>query len=324
MTFRVLFAGGTGFIGKTFLEHHALWSAIPGFDLTIFSRDPAAFVAANPALMKRIGGDVRLVRQRLPHIDHEGAYDVIVHGLEVPSLDLSHDHVEQSLRNMESLQLFARKAGARRFVYLSSGAIYTLNGQLRPPFAVDADLGKPDPDGDIYALSKYRNEQSLRAFSQSSGISHSIIRIFNVASAHVPLNGRYALGNFVRDAMSPDIAAIEINGSGRDLRSFIDGRALSALMLHCMTGAKDDAIFNGCSDEAISIRELATIVRDIANVEKPLVVLNEDMVARHYTGIPNLPPHCVSNAEGLRAAIGSLIDNVRTQSMSDACAARRS
>ena len=138
-------------------------------------------------------------------------------------------------------------------------------------------------------------------------MSYVIVRIFNVASRHVPLHGRYALGNFVGDIVDETKPGITINGSGRDLRSFISGQHLAGLLCHSMREAPAGAIYNACSQDEMSIYELAKLVSDVAGHTKAVTVAAPNAPARHYTGAPNLPLAFLSTRDDLRREIAELV-----------------
>lgn len=305
---RVLFAGGTGFIGKTFLENLGELQAGRPLELTMLSRSPDAFLRGNPKFAGDLGNRFSLVQQSLPKITLTEPFDVIIHGAEVPSANLGDDYVRRSAEVLESLLSFAERSGTRQIVYLSSGAVYTLRKDLNPPFEVSTDLRDGVlKAGAYYAYSKYLSEETLRRFSQRTGIGHAVIRIFNVASRHVPLSGRYALGNFVSDLLSPDQPMIIINGSGQDRRSFIGGRQLAGLLNFCLDQATPGAVYNACSRDSISILELAEMVREVAASNKPIVVASPNAAANDYFGTPNLPEVFLSSAADIRAEIAGLL-----------------
>jgi nucleoside-diphosphate-sugar epimerase len=253
------------------------------------------------------GTKIRVVRQTLPELDLDEPFDVVLHGAEVPVLDVTVKMAAHNDAALEAMLAAAKRFGAKRFVYLSSGAVYALQPDLEPPFAVQAEFLSSSPEAGIYAWSKYQSETEVRRFCQASGLSHVILRIFNVASRHVPLRGRYALGNFVDDLLDDARPAIAINGSGRDRRSFISGPQLARLLCHSLREAPDGAIYNACSGEEISIRDLAHLVCEAAGRSKPVTVAAPDALVRHYTGLPNLPPAFLSTREDIRHEIARLV-----------------
>ena len=304
---RVLVAGGTGFIGRTFLEGLCLPRSGATLDLTLISRDPEAFAARYPECVNLPGAKVRLVRQTLPELDLDEPFDVVLHGAEVP---VSNGTAKMAAHNdaaLEAMLALAKRSRAQRFVYLSSGAVYALKSDLNPPFEMQANFPDGSPEAGIYAWSKYQSESEVRRYCQASGLSYVIVRIFNVASRHLPLEGRYALGNFVEDLLDDARPAIAINCSGRDRRSFISGPHLAGLLCYSLYEAPDGAIYNACSEDEISIRDLADLVCEAAGRRKPVKVAAPDAPVSHYTGAPNLPPEFLSTRDDIRHEIARLV-----------------
>ena len=61
-------------------------------------------------------------------------------------------------------------------------------------------------------------EQLCTLYAQAHGLQTVIARCFAFGGAHLPHDGPYALGNFVRDALSADIPALRVKGDGRAVR----------------------------------------------------------------------------------------------------------
>jgi nucleoside-diphosphate-sugar epimerase len=303
----VLFAGGTGFVGKTFLDNLSELQSREPFELTLLSRDPDAFIDRNAEFVARYGQNFSIVRQSLPEITLARSFDVIIHGAEVPSSDITDETVARSDEVLKSLLSFAKRSGTKRIVYLSSGAVYSLGGDLDVPFAPTLDFPEVALDASLYGYSKYMSELTLRSFAKRTGIEHVIIRIFNVASRHVPLSGRYALGNFVNDLLDPDKTEITITGSGEDRRSFIGGRELSGLLAYCLNRAPTGKVYNACSQQDISILELAKLVLHVAGSKKPIVVSSPNAPANHYYGVANIPEPYISSHHDIQQEIAQLI-----------------
>lgn len=304
---RALVAGGTGFVGRTFLDGLRPSSSGAPLHLTLLSRDPRAFAARHPECVRQSSAEIQLVRQALPQLDLDGPFDVVLHGAEVPAPDFTPEMVTHNDATLRAMLALAERVGAKRFVYLSSGAVYTLEPDLKPPFEVQVDFPAASPDAGAYAWAKYQSEREVRRACQAAGLSYVILRIFNVASRHVPLQGRYALGNFVGDLLDDTRPAIAISGSGQDRRSFIAGNQLSGLLRHCMDEAPDGSIYNACSEDQISIIELAELVRDAAGRNKAIAVAQPDAPVRHYSGTPNLPLAFLSTRDDIRREIARLV-----------------
>jgi hypothetical protein len=55
------------------------------------------------------------------------------------------------------------------------------------------------------------------------GLQTVIARVFAFGIAHIPRDGRYAMGDFVRDALAPGHAPTRITGDGPAVRSYLGG-----------------------------------------------------------------------------------------------------
>ena len=85
----------------------------------------------------------------------------------------------------------------------------------------------------------------------------------------------FAIGNFIRDALWRD--EILVQGDGTAVRSYMDQRDLAHWLLALLEHGKPGEAYNVGSDEAISIADLAHLVRDVVSPGKPVRILGKSM-----------------------------------------------
>lgn len=250
--------GGTGSVGRTLIDYLAECEAASGgLRVTVLTRDPDAFAARHPAQanhrwLKLLRGDLT----DLPTLP--GDITDIVHAAADTHLDTGYaDWVEQIVGGTRTLLDASAKAGVGRFLLLSSGAVYGPQPESVAHIAEDYP-GAPNPllPGSTYGQAKRVAEQLCTIFRHERGIETVIARLFAFGSAHTPRDGPYALGNFVRAALSPDDAPITIMGDGRSVRSYLGGRDMAHALVIALTSATP-AAYNIGSEEAVTIADLA-------------------------------------------------------------------
>jgi len=273
-------SGGTGFFGTWLLESLLAANRERGLGcrVTVLSRDPARFVVKAPHLaadptVSLLAGDVRSFRfpdGPVTHVIH-AATDTTAppHGTDQQAV---FDTCVEGTRRMLSL---AREKGCRRFLLTSSGAVY---GRQPPDLShVSEDFhGGPDPlnPRNAYAEGKRAAELlcAIAAESGAGGGDHtglhvSIARCFAFVGPHLPLDVHFAIGNFLRDAIAG--GPIRIGGDGTPFRSYLYASDLAEWLFTILLRGESGRAYNVGSEEALSIRQLADRVADVAATAWP-------------------------------------------------------
>ncbi|NWK98182.1 epimerase [Sphingobium lactosutens] len=251
---RLFFTGGTGFIGRWMLE--ALARAPVRVDITLLSRDPAAFAARAPHLARRftvLRGDIR--GGPAP----QGDFTHIIHGATDASAALTatdprrmFDTILDGTRAMLDL---ARDRQAR-LLFMSSGAVYGVQPWDVTHVAEDW-IGAPsirDPRS-AYAEGKRAAETLCAIYAHQFGVETVTARIFALLGPLLSLDTHFAAGNFIRDAIAG--RAIEVHGSGQAVRSYLYAADLAVWMWTLLIAGDKGAAYNVGSEEAVSIADLA-------------------------------------------------------------------
>ena len=262
---RLFITGGTGFIGRWLLALLARARARIGLDITAtaLTRDPAAFRARHPDFARQawltvIEGDVRDF-----HFPR-GPFTHVIHAATDTSAAADRHRSEQFATIVDGTRralALARESGARRFLFLSSGAVYG-----RQPADVDRLSetfgGAPDPldPRAVYGEAKRAAEMLCAIAAESGEMEPVAARIFAAVGPGLPLDGHFAIGNFIRDALAG--GDIRVSGDGTALRSYIHAPDMAAWLMTLLCHGRSGAAYNVGSDEAISIADLARRVRD--------------------------------------------------------------
>jgi len=274
---RILFTGGTGFFGKAILKHWlkrvSTGDGVPS--VLVLTRDPERFLSANPQFQGRewlsfVQGSVTNSRD-FP----DGQFSHVLHAATDSTLGPSlsplerFDQIVQGTRNTLD---FAVKSGARRFLLTSSGGVYGPQPQNLERLPEDY-LGIPDPLNTVnsYSIGKRVAEHLCALYAHRFGLEMVIARCFAFVGEDLPLDVHFAIGNFIRDALWGE--EIVVGGNGSPIRSYLDQRDLAEWILALLVRGVPGRSYNVGSDEAISIANLATLIRDLIAPGKPIRTL---------------------------------------------------
>lgn len=299
----LLLTGGTGFFGKSLL-HYLLGAAkvslkaptelspstavgitdrTPSLSnqwqrIVVLTRDPTLFLSIHPEF-RSIPGIIFqqsniLQRDSLPwadsftHVLHAATESTI--GPSLTPLQRYHQIVDGT-RNILDL---AVATGARRFLLTSSGAVYGSQPAGVASFSEDWPGSPPlSEPSTAYGQAKRAAEHLCALVGEQHGLETVIARCFAFVGPDLPLNVHFAIGNFIRDALTAD--AIIVHGDGTPLRTYLDQRDLAHWLFTLLGHAQPGQVYNVGSGEVISIAGLAHLVRDILAPEKPVCILGQ-------------------------------------------------
>jgi dTDP-glucose 4,6-dehydratase len=163
------------------------------------------------------------------------------------------------VRGTQRLLDFAKTSSAKEFLFASSGAVYgALPSDLA--FVPESYLGAPDTNDprSAYGEGKRVAELVLSIASSEWGLNAKIARCFAQVGPYMPLDGSFAAGNFIRDALSG--GPIKIQGDGTPIRSYIYGSDLATWLWTILFNGRSCQPYNVGGSEPISISELAQMV----------------------------------------------------------------
>lgn len=271
-----LLTGGTGFFGNCILRSLLLDQRDKKFDVSVLSRNPSRFQSSSPKLANSVTwfeGDI-LRPQSLPratsfsHILHAAADSTS--GPKKSPLD-RFNQIYEGTRNLLDYALIS---GAKRFLLTSSGAIYG-DGQVGSIGYQESDHTCPHPLSPkcAYGMGKLAAEHLCALYAENYGLEIVIARCFAFVGQDLPLNVHFAIGNFIRDALWSD--EITVNGDGTPIRSYLDQRDLAHWLVTLLRDGKAGEAYNVGSDRAISIADLAHLVRDLVSPGKPVRILGK-------------------------------------------------
>jgi len=280
---RLFVTGGSGFFGRWLLESltHADDRLSLGVEAVVLTRDPAAFAAAAPHLaahraIRLHEGDVR------SFTGPPGPFEHVLHAATVPTPPADSWTVLDTVISGTRRTLdFAESSGTRRFLFVSSGAVYG-----RQPAGVshlpEDFAGGPDPVDPASANAEGKRAGELMAVIAGgrSGFATTVARGFACLGPLLPLSGQFAAGNFLRDALAG--GPIAVGGDGTPLRSYLYTADLAAWLWTIHLRGAHGRAYNVGSESEVSILDLASAVAAAVEPELRVVVAG--------TPAPGRPP----------------------------------
>lgn len=269
--------GGTGFFGRWLLESlaRANDALSLGLRAVVLSRDPGAFARSAPHLAARsdlefIRGDLRTFAfppGRCEHLIHAAA-DTGVWTKDKPPDGL----IDAITGDTRRLLDFAAGAGVKDFLLVSSGAVY---GQQPGNLAqVSEDHpGVPDPlvPGSIWGEGKRVAEHLCTVQADRHGFAVKIARCFTFVGPLMRLDAHYAIGNFMHDALQGD--PLLVKGDGTPVRSYLYASDLAIWLWTILFRGRAARPYNVGSPEAVSIAELAGMVKKVFALTSPVKIM---------------------------------------------------
>jgi dTDP-glucose 4,6-dehydratase len=257
---RIFVTGATGFFGIWLLESfaHANKKLDLGAKLVGLSRNPEAFYAKAPHLAQKSSialyrGDVRdfdFPRGSFTHVIHAGTTS----SAPVPPSEM----LDTIIRGTKCTLEFAVAAGAKRFLFVSSGAVY---GRQPPEMThiPESYFGSLDPmdANSAYGEGKRVGELLCSIAHQEHDLEVTIARCFAFVGPHLPLDAHFAIGNFIRDSMKGEPIKVK---DGTPYRSYLYAADLAVWLWTILFRGKACYPYNVGSDQQITISQLAGTV----------------------------------------------------------------
>ncbi|PIT88152.1 MAG: epimerase [Candidatus Magasanikbacteria bacterium CG10_big_fil_rev_8_21_14_0_10_36_32] len=264
---RLFITGGTGFFGSWLLESFA-WANEKlnlNASVLVLTRNADDFkkrmphLADNPAIKFHIG-DIRhfdFPEGEFSHIIHAAATSAVATFNKEDPLVKFETIVEGTRRVLD----FAVHCHAKKVLLTSSGAVYGKQPSEMTQVSEDY-LGAPDSTdiNSAWGVSKRSAEFIGVYYAKKYNIEIKIVRCFSFVGPYLPLDIHYAVGNFIRDALTG--GPIMINGDGTPHRSYLYAADLMIWLWIILIKGESCRIYNVGSSDDITIADLAEAVAD--------------------------------------------------------------
>jgi len=248
---KVLVTGGAGFVGSYIVDRliedkHEVAIADDFSGGTMQNVNPHAKIyqadVRNPILVDS------LFRQFKPEMVFHLAANAAENKAQFSPIDITTRNFGASIPVLTS----AIKHKAKRFVFISSAAVY---GDIKLPHK-ETSIPKPE---DLYAISKYAFEESLKIMSKVHGIEYVIVRPHNIYGPRQSMKDPYR--NVVTIFMNKILRKEPhvIYGDGKQKRCFSYVEDVVGGIYKAGMGKKGK-IYNIGSDDYYTINELSNAI----------------------------------------------------------------
>ncbi len=313
----LLLTGGTGFFGRAILRYlisvKQTNGRMPFGQVTVMSRSPENFHLRYPGLTEMSWlnwhkGNV-LDSATFPQ---NANFDFILHAASDSTNNAAPTPLQTFQQIVDGTQnslSFATQCGAKRFLLTSSGGAYGPQPSQIESIP-ETYMGMPDSlnPANAYGVAKRQAEHLCALYGHQHGIETVVARCFAFVGEDLPRDAHFAIGNFIRDALErPEIV---VNGNGSPIRSYMHQNDLAHWLLTLLQSGKAGDAYNVGSDEAVSIEELAYLVRDTLSPQKK-VQINGELLADNVNRSRYIPDILKAQNElGLKVTV-PLADAIR-------------
>ena len=266
----LLFLGGSGFIGKSFLslfvKNEIKNSTIK--KITLVSNNVAEIkkIAINSNFKKKIF----IKSQNLLNVKDLPYADLIIHAAEYidPKKILQSYKNQKDIKTLENVFSILKKKKFKnsRILYISSGAVYKNRNikkkiRLKENSKLQIIENEPTTPAEIYIRNKLIGETFTKNLAIKYNRKTSIVRCFALIGQFLPLKSHYVLGNFLDSILESKPINIFEKSSKNVYRSYLHIDELIDLLIKIAKFSnKSCPVFNLGSDKPISIWELSKFV----------------------------------------------------------------
>ncbi|MGI4815432.1 MAG: NAD-dependent epimerase/dehydratase family protein [Janthinobacterium lividum] len=306
---RIFITGGTGFFGIWLLES-LLWvnqTRELGIHLAVLSRAPERFLNERAPHLRRRQG-LSFVAGRLTDFDIPAEPCThILHAASETNLEKTGDwaerHLTSAIDGTRRVLEMAVEHQCKSMLVTTSGAVYSQADSIVGQHRVEGPMGVADfvSERSVYSQAKRTMEIMTAIAAQKHGFNALIARCFAFVGPYLSLDGNYAIGNFMRDALRE--REIVVGGDGTPLRSYLYAADLVVWLLTILVRGRSGRPYNVGGHQPISIGDLARTVAAMAGRPESAVTIRDTPVPG---AIPSAYLPSLARAEkdlGLRVAI---------------------
>ncbi|MBX9867971.1 MAG: NAD-dependent epimerase/dehydratase family protein [Burkholderiales bacterium] len=306
---RIFITGGTGFFGKNLLKFLIEQQLNPSC-VTILTRNEQKFRQQNPELCAVSWLSFEQADIRELSWNHQ-EYDYFIHAAtSVVNQADSATLFDEIVLGTKHALAFAKLAGVKSFINISSGAVYQLNTTLHgltenSPLVTQLDNAK-----NTYALAKISSEHLAYLATQTSAFKVTTLRCFCFAGAYLEPS-HFAIGEFVQKALNNEDIVVQAGaGIYRSYLAVTDlAQQIFEVLILATVRASSYEVYNLGSADALSLPELAHKVVAILGSNSKVTTPNLATSSVNYY-VPN-----VDKLQGLLSSIPKSLAAIITETV---------
>jgi dTDP-glucose 4,6-dehydratase len=284
----IFITGGTGFFGCWLLESFAWANDKLDLDASAFvlSRNPAAFEKRAPHLYHHkainfLKGNIK------DFVFPENSFSYLIHS-SVYQQDADErtnniSMVNEMLNGTMRILDFCARAKVEKMLLISTGAVYgKVPSGLKNIPENFSDSFDPTISGSAYHHVRRMMETLSVIYAEENDFEAKIARCFSFIGPYLPLNGRFAVSDFILDVLSNN--SIIIKGDGKAVRSYLYMADLVIWLWKILFKGENCRPYNVGSEIPITIREVAEEFSKESIPHLPVSILKESFhgVAPNY------------------------------------------
>lgn len=284
---RLFATGCTGFFGYWLLAAMECLNRLNRpLEVVVLSRDPQAFLTRHPeflglswlSFVRGSTADFTMPGGRFDAVIH-GATDSSPQAAASPSVLLA-GMIDGTSRLLDGIA----NAGCRRFLLISSGAVYGNQPASMPALSEDAGLaGDPLDVANAYGEGKRIMEMLCACRAGPTLPAPVVARCFAFIGPYLP--GHLAPAQLLRDALAG--GPIVLRGDGTAMRSYLYAADLAVWLLVLLARGGAGRAYNVGGAEAISVADLARTIRDTVAPEARIDILGTGGGAPRHRYLPD-------------------------------------
>lgn len=267
----VLFFGGTGFFGNSFRNYYKTKRKKNKIRVK-FTGSKEKYKNLNKN---------EIIKPKDLHKIKKKKFDTIIHSAH-PSTNKGNlkENTRYSLaiKNTIKALFLSKNKNIKNFIYISSGIVYD---------KLKVNIKEKDKISEISKDKNYKNsklicENICKIFCDINKINLIILRCFAFSGPLQYQNVNFAIPNIISQFKSNTHKEVIINGSGKDLRSFMNQEDLGRTLYQILSVKNNIKIYNVGSDEKISIIKLAEKIKKITKSKKKIVIKKPELNHNKY------------------------------------------
>jgi len=274
---RIFITGGTGFFGCWFLESFAWANDKLGLDASAFilSRNQEVFKKKAPHLyhhkaIQFLRGDIK------DFLFPEGPFSYLIHSAvyqqyadeKAGNLSMANEMLQGTKRILD----FCHHAKVEKMLLVSTGAVYGKAPSNLEKISEDfSDSMDPTTSGGAYHHIRRMMETLALIYAEENDFEAKIARCFSFIGPYLPLNGRFAVSDFIHDALSQK--EITIKGDGKAVRSYLYMSDLAIWLWKILFKGKSCRPYNVGSELPMTILDVASGIANESDPSLPVSIL---------------------------------------------------